>query len=62
MRKSSSVMMLSSGSLSGWSSVDAGVDFDVGGVYGRGALRMEGMGRCRLEEVENCEVLEVLRA
>ena len=41
--------------------MEAGVDFDIGGVYGRGVWRMDGMGRWRLDEVENCDVLEVLR-
>lgn len=62
MRNSSSDMMLSSGSWSALRRTEAGVDLDTGGVYGRGDWRMDGIGRCRLDEVENCDVLEVLRA
>lgn len=54
--------MTLSESLSPLSKTDAGVDLEMGGVYGRGVWRMGGKGRCRLDEVENCEVLEVLRA
>lgn len=60
----SSSDMISSASVS-LPSTDAGVDFDMGGVYGRGVWRAGGMygavGRCKLEDVENCEVFEVER-
>lgn len=60
-RSSSSDMMpVPSSSLP---STDAGVDFEIGGMYGWGVWRIEGsgVGRCRPEEVEKCEVLEVER-
>lgn len=60
----SSSDMISSASVS-LPSTEAGVDLDMGGVYGRGVWRAGGMyvavGRCRLEDVENCEVFEVER-
>jgi hypothetical protein len=60
MRYSSSVIM-SSAPVS-LPNTEDGVDLEMGGVYGRADGRAEyGAGRCRLEDVENIEVLEVLR-
>jgi hypothetical protein len=61
-RRYSSSVMMSSAPIS-LPNTEDGVDLEMGGVYGRADGRMEygAVGRCRLEEVENCEVFEVLR-